>query len=179
MAIKKRVSVAPSTSKRAAPAARSSGPTSRGASRGAPRPPVKTSKPARGKAPQARATKKRATQTVETAAPIKEAMTKTEMFAMLAEQSGVEVRDVKKVYGALVDAIAGSLSPRGVGSFNLYGIAKLIGKKIPAQKGGQKRISPFTGEEIITKPKPARWRIKARVLANIKKLAVGNPQGNL
>lgn len=171
----KKVSIAPEprshrsaapASKRAAP---SRAPSSRGVSKKADvRAAAKRSAPAkRG------ATKKRVARVVETSQPIKNKMSQGEFIQHLIESSGVEIapRDMKRIYDALIDTICGSLHPKGAGEFVLPKIAKFVTKKIPASKGGKKMISPFTGEEMITKPKPARIRIKARVLTNIKRLS--------
>lgn len=162
----RKTSAAPArrSSTRAAPPARTSRKAAPPARKGHPVAPTKRG----AKAP---ARKKRQARQVELAEPIRDTMNKSELMLHLAETSGTEVhvRDVRKIYDALVDTIAGSI--RGAGEFNLHGIAKFITKKIPAQKGGKKFISPFTGEESITKPKPARIRARARILSNVKKRA--------
>jgi hypothetical protein len=45
--------------------------------------------------------------------------------------------------------------------------------KKPAVKGGKKAVSPFTGEEYITKDRPATVRVKSRALARLAKVARG------
>ncbi len=108
--------------------------------------------------------------------PVRNVMNKTELLQYIVDQVGLEhvtVRDMKKIYEVLVETILGSLAPKGAGEFVLPGIVKFMNVKKPATKGGKKATSPFTGEEYITKAKPATIKVKARTLSMVKRAATG------
>jgi nucleoid DNA-binding protein len=98
-------------------------------------------------------------------------MTKSELIQTLAEKANVEKAIVRDLLVAIQEEVIEAVKPRGTGEFTLPGIMKIGTKHIPASKGGKKIISPFTGEPMITKDKPARTRVKARLLSPIKKAA--------
>ena len=104
--------------------------------------------------------------------PVKEKLTKSELARWISEGTEVELRDVKKVLADLEQIMLGSLVRKGLGEFTLPGLLKIVTKHIPAKKGGKKAISPFTGEEYITKAKPATVRVKVRALAKLKNSAL-------
>lgn len=102
--------------------------------------------------------------------PIKEKMTKTQLLEHLSEQSGVDKKEVKKVMGALEETMIASVRKRGLGEFMLPGLFKIVTKRIPAKKGGEKKMS--FGREIITKAKPATTRVKIRPMKKVKDAAL-------
>ena len=131
---------------------------------------------AKGPTAKAAAPKAKAARPPLEVTPIRNVMNKTELFQHILNTIGDEtlgMHDVKKMYGVLVDTILGSLAPKGVGEFTLPGIIKFMTVKKPAQKGGKKAINRFTGEEYITKPKPASVKVKGRVLSHVKRAAAG------
>jgi nucleoid DNA-binding protein len=87
------------------------------------------------------------------------AMTKTELFTQIAEQSELKKSDVKGVMDALTGI--GYKELKKTGSFLVPGFAKFVVIKKPATKA-RKGINPFTKEETVFKAKPARKVIKAR-----------------
>jgi hypothetical protein len=102
--------------------------------------------------------------------PVKVVFNRSTLMEHLAAMSGTTKKEASAVYRALEELTLGALMPRAVGEFTLPGIAKLIAKKIPAKKGGQKVIS--FGVERITKPKPATVRVRARLLTRVKQVAL-------
>lgn len=102
--------------------------------------------------------------------PVKTVFNRSDLLDALADRSGLTKREVAKVYTALTELMMGSLMPKSVGEFTLPGIMKLVSKKIPAKKGGQKVMS--FGVERISKPKAATVRVKARLLARVKQVAL-------
>ena len=73
--------------------------------------------------------------------------------------------DVKKFFAALEGLVVNQLGKKGPGVITLPGIVKLTAIKKPASKGGEQRPNPFKpGEFIITKPKPASVKVRARAL---------------
>lgn len=111
--------------------------------------------------------------------PIKEKMNRTQLLqhfadslveAELAENERKARVVVKHFFQDLEAAILGSIHHRGVGEFTLPGLFKIITKKMPARPS-RKMISPLSGEEIMTKPKPASVRVKVRPLQKMKQAA--------
>ena len=103
--------------------------------------------------------------------PVKEALTKTSLTGLLAEQTGVDAKSVKAVLAALDGAILGSVHKKGVQSLTLPGLLKIEVQKIPA-KPKRKGINPFTKQEQVFAAKPATVRIKARALKKLKDAAL-------
>ena len=97
--------------------------------------------------------------------------TKTEIFNGIAEQTGLNKKDVANVFDALAGMISKELGKgkkQDSKSFTIPGLCKIVTKYKPADKGGQKKTNPFTGEEMITKPKPASQQVKIRPLKALK-----------
>lgn len=102
--------------------------------------------------------------------PIKEALTKSQLVAYIADSSDVAARDVRAVLASLEAAVAGSVSKKGVGSFTLPGLLKITSVKVPA-KAKRKGINPFTKEEQWFAAKPASIKVKVRPLKKLKDAA--------
>jgi nucleoid DNA-binding protein len=95
----------------------------------------------------------------------KKAITKSQFYQEVADATGLKKSEVVKVYDAIAGVLQKHLGPKGGGVVTLPGIAKISAVHTKASKGGEKRPNPFKpGEFIITKPKPARTKIKARGL---------------
>lgn len=103
--------------------------------------------------------------------PIKEAFTKSGLLLKLAEISGVEAKEVKKVFAALEALTLASVSKKGLGEFTLPGLMKVVAVKVPA-KPKRKGINPFTGQEQVFAAKPATTRVKVRPLKKLKDAAL-------
>ena len=100
----------------------------------------------------------------------KEAITKTELLATIADATELSKKEVKSVFEALEEVIAGHLNKRAIGQFTIPGLTKLVVQRKPATKA-RKGINPFNGEETIFKAKPARRIVKAKVLKKVKEMA--------
>lgn len=105
-------------------------------------------------------------------AAIKESLTKSQVYAAIAEETGINKKEVIAVFDTLINLIGRSIKPKGAGSFSLLGLLKISAIKKPARKARKGR-NPFTGEEITFKAKPAHWSIKARALKKLKEMAEG------
>jgi nucleoid DNA-binding protein len=105
-----------------------------------------------------------------TAAP-KTAYNKSSLAAHVAEQSGVDAKSAKAVLAALEGAILMSVNKKGLGSFTLPGLLKVVVQNVPAKK---KRMGkdPFTGVERMFAAKPASVKIKTRALKKLKDAAL-------
>jgi len=105
------------------------------------------------------------------AKPIKTAFNKSSLAAHVAEQSGVDAKSTKAVLAALEGAILMSVNKKGLGSFTLPGLLKVVVHNVPAKK---KRMGkdPFTGVERMFAAKPATVKIKTRALKKLKDAAL-------
>ena len=103
--------------------------------------------------------------------PVKTAFNKSSLAAHVAEQSGVDAKSVKSVLAALEGAMLASVNKKGLGSFTLPGLLKVVVHNVPAKK---KRIGkdPFTGIERQFAAKPASVKIKTRALKKLKDAAL-------
>jgi nucleoid DNA-binding protein len=120
------------------------------------------SKKASAKAGKKTATKK--------SAKISKAYTKSELYSELAVRTELPKKDVVRVFDEFVDIIASHMKKGGPEKFILPGILKMVVKKVPAKKA-RKGISPFTGEEMIFKAKPASKKVKINALKSLKEMA--------
>lgn len=94
-------------------------------------------------------------------------MSKSEVYAALAEKTGVSKKDVSKVFDELSTLIGESLGKKGPKVFVVPGLLKISLQQKPATKA-RKGKNPFTGEEIMIKAKPARNAVKVRALKALK-----------
>jgi nucleoid DNA-binding protein len=93
--------------------------------------------------------------------------TKSEVFSLLAETTGLSRRDVRSMFESLNDLIGKDLSKKGCGLFTVPGLLKIRSVHKPATPA-RKGINPFTGEETTFKAKPARNIVKIRPLKALK-----------
>ena len=75
------------------------------------------------------------------------AATKTEVYAALAEKSGLTKKQVGAVLDGLADFIKGQIGKKGPGIFQLPGLLKIKKRIRPAQPERQGR-NPKTGEAV-------------------------------
>ena len=92
---------------------------------------------------------------------------KTEIYASIADTTGLSKRDVSAVFDALNEQIKKALSRGGSKTFAMPGLCKIVVQHKPATKE-RKGINPFTKEETIFKAKPARNVVKIRPLKKLK-----------
>jgi nucleoid DNA-binding protein len=94
--------------------------------------------------------------------------TKSEIYANIAEDTGLTKKDVNAVFESLSAQIKKSLGGRcGPGLFTLPGLLKMRVVKKPATKA-RKGVNPFTGEEMMFKAKPASKTVKVAALKGLK-----------
>lgn len=92
-------------------------------------------------------------------------LTKGQIYDAIATESEFSKADVKKFFAALESVVTKQLGKKGPGVITIPGLMKLTAVKKAASKGGEKRPNPFKpGEFIITKPKPASIKVRARTL---------------
>jgi len=94
--------------------------------------------------------------------------TKSEIYANIAEDTGLTKKDVTAVFESLSGQIKKNLGGRGgPGLFTLPGLLKMRVVKKPATKA-RKGVNPFTGEEMMFKAKPASKTVKVAALKGLK-----------
>jgi nucleoid DNA-binding protein len=95
--------------------------------------------------------------------------TKSEVFGIIAENTGLSRKQVSEVFECTKHLIAKDLKKSGPEAVNLGGMMKVTvqRKKAVARRKG---INPFTGEEQWFKAKPARNVVKVRPLKALKDL---------
>lgn len=103
---------------------------------------------------------------------IRDAYTKTQLYAHIAEDTGVARKDVAKVFESLNDVIEGHVKNRGAGEFKIPGLMKIKINKKPATKARKNVPNPFRpGEMMDVKAKPARKVVKVLPLKALKDMA--------
>ena len=103
---------------------------------------------------------------------ISTAYTKTQLFAHIAEDTGLARKDVAKVFDSLSDVIEGHIKSRGAGEFKLPGLMKIKVNKKPATKARKNVPNPFRpGEFMDVAAKPARKVVKVLPLKALKDMA--------
>ena len=93
--------------------------------------------------------------------------TKSEIFSVLAETTGLTKKEVSLVFASLSDLVSKDVGKKGCGLFTVPGLMKVRRVNKPATKA-RKGINPFTGEETTFKAKPARNVVKIRPLKALK-----------
>ncbi len=98
----------------------------------------------------------------------KKAMTKAQFVAHLAEKAAITKKQVDAVLDEIIEVIKEQVSSKGVGKFVFPGLCRVTVTRKPAVKGGEKAINRLTGEEYITKDKPAYNQVKLRPVKALK-----------
>lgn len=94
--------------------------------------------------------------------------TKSEIYASIAEDTGLTKKDVAAVFDSLAKQIKKNLNGRNApGLFTLPGLLKMRVVKKPATKA-REGINPFTGEKMMFKAKPASKTVKVAALKGLK-----------
>jgi nucleoid DNA-binding protein len=94
--------------------------------------------------------------------------TKSEIYAKIADDTGLTRKDVSAVFESLYGQIKKNLGGRSApGMFTVPGLLKLRVVKKPA-RAARKGVNPFTGEEMMFKAKPASKAVKVTALKALK-----------
>lgn len=104
--------------------------------------------------------------------PIKTEFNKTTLIAHLASTAAVDPKAAKAVMAALEATIAASVAKKGVGTFTIPGLLKIMSVHVPAKKA-RVGIDPFTKQERKFAAKPATTKIKVRAMKKLKDAALG------
>ena len=98
------------------------------------------------------------------------AATKAELFAALAEKTGLGKKEITSVFSALHELIGKELGKTGPGQFVIPGLMKLTVVRKPATKARPGK-NPFTGEAITIQARPARNVVRAIPMKALRELA--------
>ncbi len=104
------------------------------------------------------------------AANTKKPPTKSEIFAKIADDTGLTKKDVAAVFDSLNGQIKKNLGGRGApGMFTIPGLMKMVVVKKPARKAQKNVPNPFRpGETMDVAAKPATTLVKVRPLKGLK-----------
>ncbi len=103
---------------------------------------------------------------------IKEPMTKTQLTAEIAENTGLNKKDVAVFFDELADTIERHLQKNGAGTFSLPGLLKIKTVKKPARKAQKGVPNPFRpGETMDVAARPASTVVKIQPLKKLKDMA--------
>jgi len=118
------------------------------------------------KAPARKSAAKRGSYSVPAAAKPR---TKSEIFSIIADNTGLTRKQVGEVFDVTKQIIAKDLKKGGPEAVNLGGLMKVTVQRKPATKA-RRGVNPFTGEETTFKAKPARNVVKVRPLKALKEV---------
>lgn len=101
----------------------------------------------------------------------KDKFTKTQILDSIAENTGLNRKQVGAVVDGLSEVIEAHVKKGAVGEFVLPGLLKISTVRKPATKA-RKGINPFTKEEVMFKAKPASTVVKVRPLKKLKDMVI-------
>ncbi len=100
---------------------------------------------------------------------LKEAMSKTQLIAELAESTGLDKKAVKSVMDELGVVIERHVKKRAVGTFTLPNLLKIKTVKVPARKAQKNVPNPFRpGETMDVAARPASVKVRITPLKKLK-----------
>ena len=104
------------------------------------------------------------------ATAVREAFTKAQTLAALADATDLTTKQVAGVLDELSAIISRHLKKGGAGHCTVPGLLKIKTLRKPATKA-RRGINPFTQEETMFKAKPARTVVKIQPLKSLKDMA--------
>lgn len=105
-------------------------------------------------------------------AAAKKALTKSQLFANIADETGVSKKDVAAVFEALAAEVRKNVGSKGPGEFTIPGLVKIKKKKVPARPARKGVPNPFKPGELLDVPaKPAYNKVVVRPLKGLKEMA--------
>jgi len=119
------------------------------------------------KATAKKATARKTTAKASATNPVKQVMSKAQLFTQIAESTEMSKKDVSRVFEEYTNLINRHIKKGGAGEFKMPGLFKIKVVKKPARKA-RKGVNPFTGEEMMFKAKPARNVVKIQPLKALK-----------
>lgn len=106
------------------------------------------------------------------ATALQKQMTKSELLAEIAENTGLAKKDVSSVLDELGNVVNRHIKKRSVGTFVLPGLLKIKTVKKPARKAQKNVPNPFKpGETMDVAARPASTAVKILPLKALKEMA--------
>jgi len=106
-------------------------------------------------------------------ATITKALTKSQLYAEIAEATGLTKKQVGSVFESLTDIVNRSIKSKGAGTFTLPGLLKIKTVKKPKQPARKNVPNPFKPGELMDIPaKPATVKVKVLPLKALKEAAL-------
>ncbi len=106
------------------------------------------------------------------ATAVSTAMTKSQIFSEIADNTGLAKKEVAAVFDELGTIVERHVRKRAVGQFTLPGLLKIKTVKKPARPAQKNVPNPFRpGETMDVAAKPASTRIKVLPLKKLKDMA--------
>jgi nucleoid DNA-binding protein len=103
---------------------------------------------------------------------VRDAMTKTQLLAEIAEDTGLAKKDISAVLDSLGAQINRHVKKGAVGQFTLPGLLKIKTVKKPARPAQKNVPNPFQpGTTMDVAAKPASVQVKALALKKLKDMA--------
>ena len=96
-------------------------------------------------------------------------MSKAQVFAELADQTGLSKKEIQSVFDGIAAIMERELGSQGPGEFIMPDIVKLKVRHVPAREE-HVGVDPFTKEEKTFPAKPASRKVKATPLKKLKDL---------
>lgn len=85
---------------------------------------------------------------------------KSDLINDVMKKTKTDRKTTKNVVETALESLQNGLKKNG--RVSISGFGTFSTRKTKAQKGGQKKINPFTGEEYTTKAKPSQTKVKFR-----------------
>ena len=101
------------------------------------------------------------------AAKAEKPLTKVQIYTNIAEATGLSKKQIAEVFDALKAEIANAIGKKGVGTFVIPDLCKVVRIQKKALPKRQVR-NPQTGEMKWADPKPASTSVKVRPLKKLK-----------
>lgn len=100
---------------------------------------------------------------------VKKAMTKTQMFSEISEETELTKKEVASVFDSLETIIERHVKKGSIGYCTIPGLMKVKTLKKPARKAKKNVPNPFRpGEMMDIKAKPASIKVKVLPLKRLK-----------
>ena len=102
---------------------------------------------------------------------VKKALTKSQMFSEISEDTGLSKKEVAGVFESLEQVIERHLKKGAIGYCTVPGLMKIKTVKKPARKARKNVPNPFRpGEFMDIAAKPASTRVKVLPLKKLKEM---------
>ncbi len=107
------------------------------------------------------------------ATALRDAMTKSQLFSEIADNTGLSKKQVSSVFEELNVLVERHIKKNAAGQFTLPGLLKVKAVKRPARKAQKGVPNPFKpGELMDVAARPASMKVKVTPLKNLKEMVI-------